>query len=234
MGYRCNSKFPNCAVWGWFYPVTKLEGIDGRPLDTQHSACDGAGGCSFIDEDDGFIYAFLAPSAIHAIQRHTLVRHLASQRADEPTEPVRQKVPPLAFVMRWNLDLKKVEVLAGTQKPGGNTIGSQWGYAVSPGNASSFNFSAELHSLDTSSGASTTSAKLTLSIDGRNGEELAAVDVAVPRMGAVNASWAVDLTQHAVSTCTFAICTTRFSGDVMTDWVCCRTRVVRLCCVCQH
>jgi hypothetical protein len=67
-----NSKSPNCNVWGWYYPVTRLEGIDGRPLDTQSSACN-RGGCSFVDDDDGFIYAFLAPSAVHAIQRHTLV-----------------------------------------------------------------------------------------------------------------------------------------------------------------
>ena len=95
--------------------------------------------------------AYLAPSAIHAIQKHTLVGYLNSQRAEEPTEPVRQSIAPKAFVMRWNLDPKHVEVLAGEQHPDGSTVGSQYGYAVSPGNATSFNFSAELHSLESSS-----------------------------------------------------------------------------------
>lgn len=201
VGYRCNSKFPNCAVWAWFYPVTSLEGIDGRPLDTQRSACD-RGGCSFTDNDDGFIYAFLAPSAIHAIQRHTSIGHLASQRVAEPTEPVRTKIAPLAFVMRWHLDLKHVEVLAGVQKSGGGgTVGSQWGYSVSPGNASKFNFSLALHSLDASAVApETTTASLALTIDGQEEGDLAAVHVAVPHMGAVNASWVLDLAQHADAT----------------------------------
>lgn len=187
-------------MWGWYYPTIRLEGIDGRPLDTQHSACEEDGGCSFTDDDDGFIYAFLAPSAIHAIQKHTLVGHLASLHEEEAAEPVRQQLAPLAFVMRWNLDLKHVEVLAEEQKAGGTTVGSQWGYAVSPANASSFNFSVELHSL---ASASTPShhARLVLSIDGRDeGLDLPVVDVDVPRMGAVNASWVVDLAPHADST----------------------------------
>ena len=197
VGYRCNSKFPDCAVWAWYYPVMRLEGIDGRPLDTQHSACN-VGGCSFTDDDDGFIYAYLAPSAVHAIQRRTLVGGLNSQRADEPAEPVRQKFAPKAFVLRWNLDPKHVQVLAGEQHPDGSTVGSSFGYAVTPANATAFNFSAELHSLDSSAGAAaTTKAALALSIDGREEGELAAVNVAVPRMGAVNASWVLDLAPHA-------------------------------------
>ena len=200
VGYRCNSKFPNCAVWAWYYPVTKLEGIDGRPLDTGRSACD-RGGCSFTDHDDGFIYAFLAPNAVHAIQKRTSVGNLAAQRAAEPMVPVRTKVAPLAFVMRWHLDLKHVEVLAGVQHPDGNTVGSQWGYTVTPGNASSFSFSLELHALDSAVTApETTTASLVLSIDGRQEGDLPTVAVTVPRMGAVNASWVLDLTKHADAT----------------------------------
>eukprot|EP01043_Picozoa_sp_COSAG02_P004777 COSAG02_NODE_127_length_34879_cov_12.705060_9_plen_307_part_00 len=195
VGYRCNSKFPGCAIWSWYYPVQRLEGIDGRPLDTQHSACD-VGGCSFTDDDDGIIYAFLAPSAVHAIQKHTLVGHLNSQRSEEPVMPVRSKVAPEAYVMRWNLDHSHVEVLAGEQHPDGSTVGSQFAYAVSPGNASAFNFSVELHSLDSSSWAETTPASMVLTIDGREESDLMAADVSVPRMGAVNASWVLDLAPH--------------------------------------
>ena len=41
------------------------------------------------------------------------------------------------------------------------------------------------------------STALALSIDGREEGDLAAVNVAVPRMGAVNASWVLDLAPHA-------------------------------------
>jgi hypothetical protein len=180
--------------------VTRLEGIDGRPLSTQQSACEGEGGCSFTDEDDGFIYAFLTKSAVHAIQRHTLVGHLASQRAAEKAQPVRQSIAPLGYVMRWNLDPHRVEVLAGVQSTTAarSSTGSQWGYSVSPGNGSSFNFSVEVHSLALESDTATTATSLTLSVGaGDNATEWPSVEVQVPRMRAVNASWLVDLTPHA-------------------------------------
>jgi hypothetical protein len=132
---------------------------------------------------------------------HPPAGHLAAQRSEEPTEPVRQKIAPLAFVMRWNLDLKHVEILAGVQKAGGaGTVGSQWGYAVSPGNASYFNFSVELHSLRSDTSSHTTEASLALSISGREEVGAQTREVKVSGMGAVNASWVVDLTKHADAT----------------------------------
>ena len=204
VGYRCPVERPQCGVWAWYYPTVRLQGIDGRPLAGNLSTCTAAHGCSFVDEDDGIIYAFLDKSAIHAIQRHTLVGQLVSQRrtqSDEAaTAPQRTKTPPLPFALRYNLDLNKVEVLAGTQEQiPFHSVGSQWGYAVTAGNASAFNLSVSLYSLNSEPTAPATTAA-TLALSAGASTILPARSVSVPRMGNTTVSWVADLRPHADET----------------------------------
>ena len=197
---RCPSAHPNCGVWAWYYPVIRVEGIDGRPLNTQRSACSGAGGCSFQDDDDGLIYVYLDQSAIHAIQKHTPAGALAAQRSKQQApHPVRQAMAPKAFVARYNLDRDKVMTLAGDQTYQ-HSVGSIWGYFVALENATVFNLSVSLFSLASGeSAAPSTKATLSLGLGVAAAPSLA-TPVSVPRMGAANASWVVDLTKYADKT----------------------------------
>ena len=62
----------------WYYPVRRLEGMDGRFMNVH---CSPDSGCQY-ENDDGLLYAYLSDDAIHALQRHTVAAQLTAQLSD--------------------------------------------------------------------------------------------------------------------------------------------------------
>ena len=179
-------------VWSWYYPVRKLEGIDGRVMNVH---C-GPSGCQYENED-GLLYAYLGDDAIHVLQRHTVAAQLSAlARPQQP--PVQQSAaaePALAFVLRYEWDENQVEILSGTTVG----IGSAWGFRARPANTlnlTALSFTVSIHSLcaDTSAPAADVVMKLQVG-DGAKKNPVRRSSLAP--MEASNATWLLDLSEHA-------------------------------------
>ena len=189
-----NATMPN-PVWSWYYPVRKLEGIDGRFLNVH---C-GASGCQYENED-GLMYAYLSDLAIHALQRHTTAAQLtALARPPAPAtaarRPLGKKAPPLPFVLRYEWDESQVEVLSGDA-----IAGSQWGYRLilsTTTNFTAFDFAVSLHSLSPDTTAPAAATTMTLRV-GQVDAAPKSVQKTIAPMGVASVRWsALDLSAHA-------------------------------------
>lgn len=199
---------PNATVqnplWSWYYPVRRLEGIDGRFMNVH---C-GASGCQY-ENDDGLLYAYLSDAAIHVLQRHTVAAQLSSLAASTALEPAvatatasspqPRPLIPLPLVLRYEWEPDQVQVLSGTSVG----IGSAWGFRPIPVNTSNLtalSFGVSAYSmLNTSySNNEPTQALLSLEVGGvvvSGG----ARTVHVEPMDAVNISWTIDLSAYAAT-----------------------------------
>jgi hypothetical protein len=205
------------AHWSWYYPVKKFEGIDGRALSVH---CYYDSGCQYEGVPDGLTYLYLDDSAYQVLQRHTVATQLTNlsnahtpspqsqsqERTSSPPPPPTS--PPLPVVMRYRWDPTHVQVLSGT-----STIGSAWGYHVSPGNASALTFTVAVHSLAADPTAPPVHAVLTLQVgraagnnrytvgsrDTKRDREGATQVVDIGPMQVANVTWTVDLTEYAGS-----------------------------------
>ena len=101
----------------WYYPVRRLEGMDGRFMNVH---CSPDSGCQY-ENDDGLLYAYLSDDAIHALQRHTVAAQLTALADDGEGGRARAKAP-LPFVLRYEWDPAHVELLSGDSK-----LGSHYG-----------------------------------------------------------------------------------------------------------
>jgi hypothetical protein len=196
---------PNATVqnplWSWYFPVRRLEGIDGRFMNVH---C-GSSGCQYENED-GLLYAYLSDAAIHVLQRHTVAGQLSALAASSTLVPAMvtassghtQPLVSLPLVMRYEWKPNQVQVLSGTSVG----IGSAWGFRPIPANTSNFttlSFEVSVHSmLNTSSYAGPTQASLRLEVGGV-AVTGGARTVHVEPMGAVNISWIVDLSSYAAT-----------------------------------
>lgn len=69
--------------WSWYYPVRKLEGVDGRALSVH---CYYDAGCTF-ENVDGLMYAYLDDAAYSVLQRHTVASQLSALANTAPPLP---------------------------------------------------------------------------------------------------------------------------------------------------